>query len=338
MSNLSNAPYQPPNQQPLDSYSVGTTPNFPSFQQTQGVQQEGQPVAAQMGNMLVYPIDTPKYVMAFSIQQYNRSSLNRVGTFVASGYPGIVLPLPEQLSNLNESKWSEQDTGLMSLAAASISGLASLGPRGAQGAGTLNAFVNQVGGAAGKVVGEVGQAWLGATPNQFQVMLYRGPSYKQHSFTWQLSPQNFKEADIIRMMCLTFQNAMAPTIVTVGGSNVGQALWGFPQVFRIRLYPNSKWMYKFKPCVLTHFTVNYTPAGRPSFARNVNGQIGENPPEGITIQARFMEMEYWIAGNYTNYNDPEDTDVNIITQPIGDYAPKAAPIIPSPNGGFTRTQ
>ena len=247
-------------------------PAFNSFSTSGGTAFEGQTsVSAQIGHsqgILVYPNDAPKYVMTFSSQIYNRSTLQQVGTFMPSGYPGIVLPLPDQLINVNKSKWATEEAGILQVLEAG------LGPVGkAASVGAAAQIGGGLPGRIGSTVATVVEAFEGATPNQFQVMLYRGPKYKQFQCTWNLSPQNFQEADIIRMICLTFQNAMAPTLVTVDGNTVGRALWGFPCVFRPRIYPNSKWMQKFKPCVCTNFTINYTPTGKHSFYRNTNGQV-----------------------------------------------------------------
>ena len=338
MSDLSNAPFQPALQQPLQSSSTQNLPNFNSFSTDQNaIAQEGAAVTTQLGGgVLAYPLDSPKYVMTFSVQQYKRSTLQTVGQYLPSGYPGIVLPLPEQLVNLSESKWDTDKAGIMNLAASGITG--ATGGITTRGQGALAGIA----GAAGGTIATVGEAFLGATPNQFQVMLYRGPTYKQHDFTWQLSPQNFQEADILRQIVVTFQNIMAPNLVSVAGVNtipgLGQGLWGFPMIFRCRIYPNSKWLYKFKPMVCTNFAVNYTPTGKASFYRNVNGVVGENPPEAITIKAQFMEMEYWISGNYTSDNDPDSQEDpnNDATEPLGSNVP-AFPSTPSAGGGSTVT-
>ena len=60
-------------------------------------------------------------------------------------------------------------------------------------------------------------------------------------------------------------------------------------------------MYKFKPCVLEAFLVNYTPTSRAAFYK---GQ--ENAPEGMIFTMRFIELEYWLDGNVSDSNDPFD--------------------------------
>jgi hypothetical protein len=65
-------------------------------------------------------------------------------------------------------------------------------------------------------------------------------------------------------------------------------------------------MYKFKPCVCDNFTVNYAPGGRAAFYRNGTGTVGDNPPAQVQIVAHFIELEFWIEGNVTDSNNPDD--------------------------------
>jgi hypothetical protein len=271
---------------------------------------------------LAYPLDTPKYIITFTTSEYTRNGLSSVGTFQDSGYPGIVLPLPRELINNDSVDWHEVEVGTMpgvALNAAFGSGSnANLGP-GLTAEGVDSALIavqNLSFGVLGNVAGGV-RALAGFSPNQFVTMLMRGPQYKRHAFTWELSPTNFKEADVLRQIIRVFRNAMAPnTFGAVGGAPI---LWTFPKIFYIRLYPNSKFLYKFKPCVCDHFVVNYAPGGRPAFDKNgKNGTPGENPPAQVQITAHFIELEYWIEGNVTDSNDPDDVHTQAVnnTNPL----------------------
>jgi len=69
------------------------------------------------------------------------------------------------------------------------------------------------------------------------------------------------------------------------------------------LYPNSKFLYKFKPCIIESFQVNYTPTGRASFHKAVDG---ENAPTSMTFNLRLKEVEYWQEGDFDDGNDPKN--------------------------------
>jgi hypothetical protein len=56
--------------------------------------------------------------------------------------------------------------------------------------------------------------------------------------------------------------------------------------------------------VLKSFSANYTPTGRPSFYKDAGN---ENAPEAIQISMTFIEIEYWIRGDFNDSNDPFNT-------------------------------
>jgi len=320
-------PFQPPVQptSTVSTFNAGTIndPNFSRF--GENVTQQGQL------RTLSYPLDSPKYIMTFSISKYNRTDLNSIGQFVDAGYPGIVLPLPQQLIDVNHVNWHEVEVG--TLPGVFVNGMANM-VRGVQGGNSSQALgggilgalgvAGMVGAAAGGIgaalpgVGNIvrgglqgAEAVFGFSPNQFLTLLMRGPTYKRHKFTWEFAPSNFEEANIINKIITTFKNAMAPNIlVDFQGAPV---IWSFPKIFRIRLYPNSKFLYKFKPCICDYCIVNDAPGGRASFRRNATGQTGDNPPAVIQFQLNFIELEFWIEGNYSSEgttsepnNNPDD--------------------------------
>jgi hypothetical protein len=101
-------------------------------------------------------------------------------------------------------------------------------------------------------------------------------------FSWNLSPRDPAESEILRRIINVFKKTMSPTL------RFGTLVWGYPCVYRVMFRPNNEQLYKFKPMCLKEFRVNWAPAGRPSFyASDVN------TPEGVNITATFLEMEYW---------------------------------------------
>ena len=85
---------------------------------------------------------------------------------------------------------------------------------------------------------------------------------------------------------------------------IGGLIWEFPKIIWPSFHPNSKFMFKFKPCILKHFTANYTPTGRAAFHNDPNPGAGENAPEGMNFRAIFEEIEFWQDGDFNNSNDP----------------------------------
>src|SRR5215218_6342442 len=64
--------------------------------------------------------------------------------------------------------------------------------------------------------------------------------------------------------------------------------------------------------VMEDFDIDYTPMGHAAFYA---GQ--ENAPEGVNIRMRFIELEYWISGNFNDSNDVEDVYTNTPVPAIG---------------------
>jgi hypothetical protein len=272
-------------------------------------------------NTLVYPSDRPKYFMNFGIYDYSRDGLLEVGTLNpwTGGSNQILLPLAETLVDQLEARWEEAEIGWMvGGVAESLKGISSadeaidkiktitkdfsaeaikaltsgsaLEAATALKSGRYIWPITQAGlidkaGPAGKTIG----ALAGVAPNRFVTILYIGPEYKTYNFTWNLSPRNRQESETLRRIINVFKKAMSPTVrYTV--------LWGYPCIFRIMFRPNNEQLYKFRPCILKRFSANWTPMGRAAFY-NTTQQAGSytegNPPEGVTIQASFIEIEYW---------------------------------------------
>lgn len=318
ITNMSNTPIPTPytpvvqNNQLIGSPNLAPGANDPGDYALQFVSQSGTTV-------LGYPLDIPKYQLTFTISAYKRTDLNSVGTFVNANYPGIIMPLPSQLIDTNHVNWQEVEVG--TLAGTTVSAIAegingnigaAVGGLAAAGLGLLAAGNAAAG--SGGVAGFAGglaqgtEAMLGISPNQFITLLMKGPTYKRHRFSWTLAPHNFAEANVLREIIRTFKNAMSPNYYSIT-ANGAPILWAFPKIFHLRLFPNSLFMYKFKPCVCDYFVANYTPGNRAAFFRDTTGQGGQNgnnPPASIQIQANFIELEYWTEGNFSADNDPDD--------------------------------
>lgn len=190
---------------------------------------------------------------------------------------------------------------LMGAAIGAIGGGILGGVRGAVVGGAAGAFVGKenikaVAQAAALQapfgVGPGLQAWSGYSPNQFFTVLLKGPTFKRNEFIWKLSPNSPDEAMAINKIIRKLNNAMAP------GLFAGGLMFSFPRVFTISIMPNSRYMFKFKPCVLENLTANYTGAGRNAFLRADSVTAGRNAPEFIELRLRFMELEFWLTGDF----------------------------------------
>lgn len=275
---------------------------------------------------LTYPGEIPKYYMQISIAKYARLDGNGGNMFRMSRldpYQTIILPLPRELVDSNDVQYDDEKalgvgagnivqgganianmqpvertaSGMMGAARASAAAVAAAG-----GIGAAQAIIDRsvvLRGLPLTSIATTGAQLAGYTPNQFVTVLLTGPKYKRHKFRWQISAHNQAEAEKIRQIIRVINNAKSP------GVAVGGALFTFPDVFTVSLWPNSSMMYKFKPAVVENFTVDYSGGGGvPTFRTST--QINNNAPAVLNIEMSILELEYWLSGNYTDSNDPGD--------------------------------
>lgn len=252
---------------------------------------------------LTYPSELTKYYLEMKISDYSRDSLLAVGNLNTKTI--IRLPLPMQLIDAAQISYSEEPISALIGATAekvnsvlkSISGSKSTVNNkeiskapgslalGAIGAETLRRTGD---------LGQVAQALSGYSPNQFLTILLKGPAYKRFSLNWKFSPKNEIESENLRQIIRLINNKKSPNLAG------GGALFTFPSIFEIGLKPNAQYLYKFKPAVVEAFTCNYAGSGTPTFYR------GAGAPESIEISINFLELEFWLDGQYNDNNDPYD--------------------------------
>lgn len=250
--------------------------------------------------VLMFPEDTPKYYMSLRMFKYSRKSLFET-SLKTEQKNSVYLPLPAQgIVDSLEIDYTEEALGIVGGGLTAGQNIISdSGPSDSTGGSLLGLGANALLGAGDALLpGASGaaQAFFGVSPNKFLTILLKGPRYKRHEFTWKLYPRNKKESDSINKIVVEMQNAASV------GLSAGGLLFDFPNIFYLEYVPNPKYLYKFKPAVIESFTVNYAPNGVPSFYRGRN--VGEpTPPECVEIRARFVELEYWLRGQYNTSND-----------------------------------
>lgn len=268
-----------------------------------------------------FPSITPKYYMMMNIMEYNRINLERVDASTVQ--QRIILPMPSNMIDMNNVAYTEENMGILlgtllnegaNNYKSQMSNMDSM-KDGFKFLGKLAADANQpdvsglqtsrnIGGAAGLQVASVlgGAATRGAlglagySPNQWFTVLLIGPSYKRYNFTWIMIPQSKEESDAINKIILAINNAKAP------GMTDNNLFWKFPKIFQLGYYPNTKYLYKFKPAVIESFSVSYAPNGSPAFYAASDDT--SNAPEAVVLSAAFIELEYWLTGQYNDESSP----------------------------------
>lgn len=282
---------------------------------------------------LQFPVDRPKYYTHMKISRYSRTSLLKLGDLNME--QAIILPLPSGMINRNDIAYDE-NVAIGTPLGATVEGAAGAAGYGRKNTSqnlpqlmksiqssatgvvgeNVPAWLSSVLGGVGGIItqqvtgaasglglgplGQVAQAALGYSPNQFFTILLKGPRYKRFSFSWRMSPRNEEEAKMLKDIVLYINNAAAPGLV------LGGAIFTFPMVFELSFMPNPQYLFKMKPAVVESISANYAPSGIPAFYRASSGTNGLNAPEAIQVDIHFLELEYWASGDWKDNNDPYD--------------------------------
>jgi hypothetical protein len=136
---------------------------------------------------------------------------------------------------------------------------------------------------------------LGVVPNSNLELLFQGPTLREFSFGWRLSPRSEQEAKTVRKIIRVFKQGMAARKLNSGASaGTSSALLGTPNVFKLEYKMGNKsipGLNKFKLCALTNCSVSYAPDGQ--WSAYEDGQ-----PVSVTLGLSFTEIEPVFEGDY----------------------------------------
>lgn len=254
---------------------------------------------------LILGNDTPYITFKFEIYK-KRSIYETVRTETVNQNGTIRLPVPRNLQDNFSVTYSQENLGpgIGALTNAVVEGspraaleqvpggLAlqfgeSLLRRAANSqSGGLLSLATGVAAEAGSSIYNAVQSVSGVTPNPFQTILFKNPNFKKHQFSWSFIPKEQQESEKLRKIVETFQYHMLPGI-----SKTASIFFTYPGIVRIFLNPTSKYLYKFKPCVVESFSVNYAPNG-PAFYRKTVA------PAALNVSITFQEVELWTKNDF----------------------------------------
>ena len=131
----------------------------------------------------------------------------------------------------------------------------------------------------------------GVVPNSNLELLFSGPTLRQFSFVYKMSPRSKPEASIVNQILRFFKQGMSARKQNAkGGEGKSGASYflGTPNVFRLQYRTDEneaiKGLNRIKTCALTGTSVNYTPEG--TFASYEKGQ-----PVSVLLTLAFQELE-----------------------------------------------
>jgi hypothetical protein len=222
----------------------------------------------------------------------------------------ITLPIPGGIVDQNQADWQmdKLDTvtkGFASMASGLISGGAEAGAAAAK-TSIKDAFGDGGKGAEQYATSKftemaTGAATLtrqfGAVENPNMELLFSGPSLRQFSFTFKMSPREEQEAKEVRKIIRYFKQAMSVK------RSQSTLLLKSPFTFAISYISGNKqhpYLNKFKECALTNCSVNYTPYG------TYMTYAGEPSMVAYELTLSFQELEPLFDDEYGNEKDITD--------------------------------
>jgi len=143
---------------------------------------------------------------------------------------------------------------------------------------------------AGGGVGAAIKSSLQLSSNPYPVMIYQGSGLKPaFTFSWTLYPESYNESISLKKIVNYLRREMLPEAIAGTPS-----ILITPAVFEIKMSPSNH-TRKFKRCVITNLSVNYTPNGLSFLA----GKKGDQPhPAAVLLSVTFKEIEVWLANDY----------------------------------------
>lgn len=241
----------------------------------------------------VFPSDlSDRYYMSLTFSDYARPSF--LGTVSLNKQGTVCLPIP---SNLVDSQTvgynaSKENTAVGELAYAAMTekgdGVATVGGDTATSLAwkAIRGGLIEAAGALAKGIGlgsavqnwvEIGQQGLGYADNPMLSVNLTGPQFRQHSFTWRFAPQSRAESVTLAGIIDAIQLAKAPSIAGL--------FYRYPSVVVPQLFPSSRFMYDFQPCLIENVTVDYSPQNQPTFYEG-----GAGAPQQVELKVQMIEI------------------------------------------------
>ena len=234
-----------------------------------------------IGDIIILPM--PSSIVDTNQVNYSDDSLDAITAAVAGGAKDLMnIDLFKggkfDLSNaLSEAKIKIEKLGKTVLTPETKDLiLANLAAQAGSLVGLTNLSLNQV---LARSTGEI------VNPNM--ELLFNGPTIRNFSFSFKLTPRNDKEAEQIKLIIRSLKKHMSPK------NNDGTFLRS-PDVFELRYkqgLQDHSYLNRFKRCALQNMSVNYT-------GENVYATYDDGAPVSTILSLSFKELEPIYAEDY----------------------------------------
>jgi hypothetical protein len=176
-------------------------------------------------------------------------------------------------------------------AAVAAAGLGALGAIAGNAAklvpGPVGDIIGGAAGIGGAGSGDIGAASLkvaaGLAQNPHKVVLFTGVNFREHQFSWKLSPRNRAESNAIKQIIDMFTYYSHPEYVA------GALFFKYPEFFEIS-FNHPEYLFRLLPSVCKDVRVNYHGQGYAAYIRDYDG-AGPPAPAEIELSLTFQETE-----------------------------------------------
>lgn len=137
-------------------------------------------------------------------------------------------------------------------------------------------------------LGGIVSNYFGTAVNPNSTVSLKAPVLRQHHFTWTFAPKSLEESNIIQQIKNRFETHMLPqTDITRFFLNYADIV--LPEFIGTDAddLAGGNYLYTFKPCFITSFSINPAAGGRPAFFNKA--QYG-SPPAIITMDMILQEI------------------------------------------------
>lgn len=147
------------------------------------------------------------------------------------------------------------------------------------------------------LIGDVGQSInlaAGQTLNPKETLVFEGVQLRSHQFSWDLYPENSQDSDQINNIINVIKRSTLPRTVNfqAAGFDFNRAFLKFPHVvYTYLIGVDAGSFMKFKPAMVTNFTVEYGAGGAMALLRG-------GKPAGVTLSLSMQELAIETAEDY----------------------------------------
>lgn len=130
----------------------------------------------------------------------------------------------------------------------------------------------------------------GQAINPRETLSFEGVNLRTHQFNWDLYPSNISDSERIREIIAMIKRKVLPGTQSI--ASVSKAFLKYPSTVEIYLIGiNREYFMKFKPAMVTSFTVDYGAGGNMAFMKG-------GKPSAVNISLALSEMEIETAEDY----------------------------------------